>query len=307
MLDTPILLLIFNRTDSTLSVLERIKQVKPKQLFIAADGARAYKDGEIEKCEEVRALVDNAIDWDCEVHKLYREENLGCGLAVSSAITWFFDSVDKGIILEDDTLPDLTFFSYCQSMLHHYENVEPVMHIAGSNLQFGIRRGSYSYYFSKYPMIWGWATWKRAWEKYSYNITDSREKITENIEASVVDKNDSQFFIEQIESVKDKKIDTWDYQWLYTLLKYKGVGAVPQSSLIRNIGFNELATHTSNIPYWYKFLVHKPIYNIKYAPNIEVNGSADEFYMSITLSKPNKTIKYVSVLYKIKTLIQRAI
>ena len=134
-MDTPLLLLIFNRPKLTEIVFNQIKRVRPKRLFVAADGPRRNKPGEAEKCQITRQVVLDHINWECEVHTLIREENLGCKKAVSTAIDWFFSVVDKGIILEDDCLPDLSFFDFCTKLLTYYEQTDQVMHISGDNFQ----------------------------------------------------------------------------------------------------------------------------------------------------------------------------
>jgi hypothetical protein len=136
--------------------------IKPRQLFVAADGPRPEIDGEYDKCDKVRSIVDS-INWECEIKTLFRESNLGCRKAVSNAISWFFQSVEEGIILEDDCLPSPSFFfTFCAEMLQRYRHDEKIMMISGNNFQNGIRRGNASYYFSQIPNIWGWATWKNA-------------------------------------------------------------------------------------------------------------------------------------------------
>ena len=155
--EIPVLFLIFNRPDLTKIVFERIREVSPKQMFIAADGPRKEHPEDVEKCESARKIVLDMIGWDCEVKTLFQKKNLGCGLAVSQAITWFFEHVEEGIILEDDCLPDLSFFSYCSTLLEYYKLSPNVMHISGDNFQQGKKRGPNSYYFSKYIHCWGWA------------------------------------------------------------------------------------------------------------------------------------------------------
>ena len=160
--ETPILFITFNRPDTTKRVFEAIKKIKPKKLFISADGPRENKVGEKQKCLTVRSIFDN-IDWDCEVKTLFQEKNLGCKIAATTAVTWFFQSVEEGIIIEDDCLPNKSFFLFCQKMLATYRKHEAIMHISGTNFQFGNKRGEASYYFSRCIHMWGWATWRRAW------------------------------------------------------------------------------------------------------------------------------------------------
>jgi len=178
--NTPILFLVFNRPNTTQRVFNVIRQVKPKQLFVAADGPRRDKGADEEKCEATREIVKQ-IDWDCEVKTLFREENLGCGKAVSSAITWFFENVEEGIILEDDCLPNLDFFGYCEELLDRYRDNREVMFIGGDNFQKGKKWGDASYYFSAYNHVWGWATWKRTWDIYDFKLDSINENDIDSI------------------------------------------------------------------------------------------------------------------------------
>ena len=152
--NVPILFIIFNRPETAERVFSEIKNIKPKELFVAADGPRLNVYGETEKCEKVREIIKQ-IDWECEVKTLFRENNLGCKVAVSSAINWFFENVEEGIILEDDCLPDASFFYFCQSLLEKYRSNDEIAMISGNH--FGTDRiGSFDYYFTRIPHIWGW-------------------------------------------------------------------------------------------------------------------------------------------------------
>ena len=269
MFDIPILFLVFNRPKPTQQVFDRIRAIKPQKLYLAADGYRQDKKGEKELCEEVKSII-NKIDWNCEVKTLYREGNLGCGKAVSEAITWFFNQVEMGIILEDDCLPDMSFFTFCKTLLEFYKNDEEVMHISGDNFQIGKIIGDGSYYFSKLPHNWGWASWKRTWEKYDINLTDLDEYLKSNPTLEPYWKN--VFYL-----VKDKKIDTWDYQYNYLLLKYNGKSILPNTNLVRNIGFNEEATHTKNSLIYYNYQDFGSIEKIIHPSNKSINVEADRF------------------------------
>jgi hypothetical protein len=235
--NVPVLFLIFNRLNTTQQVFSVIRQLQPKYLYVASDGARPDKADEKEKVQTVRDYVLNNIDWDCEVKTLLRQENLGCGRAVSGAITWFFENVEQGIILEDDVLPSLSFFSYCAELLERYKNNNQVLHIAGYN-PFGWIFSRASYYFGNFMYCWGWASWRRAWQQYDYNI----QGLSEFIKRDKVDKILPKHVLDSLGSLKH--IDTWDYQWLYAILKNNGLCVIPKCSLVSNIGFGTDATHT---------------------------------------------------------------
>jgi len=289
--ETPILFLVFNRVKETKIVFKAIKNQKPKKLFIAADGPRKSVKGEIALCTEVRNIVTD-IDWECELHVLFRDENLGCGIAVSSAISWFFDNIEEGIILEDDCLPNISFFSFAEQLLKVYRHEKKVMHITGNNFQLGKRRGDGSYYYSNYAHIWGWATWKRAWKLYDFDMKGF-EKF------KVINKEYQNLMpCELFESVFHNKIDTWDVQWAYTILKNKGLSIVPNISLVRNIGF-DYGTHTnSGTPYFYKMIEHGEIESIKSpSSKIEANYIADSYTLRIVF---NSGLKYKLLLLTIR-------
>jgi hypothetical protein len=244
-LKTPILFLVFNRPDTTQQVFEVIRKIKPAKLYVAADGPRLDKEGEKEKCEAVRKIATR-IDWDCELTTLFREENLGCGKAVSEAITWLFDHVEEGIILEDDCLPAESFFYYCNELLHMYRNDEKIMHIGGSNFQNGIKRGRGDFYFSSIPHIWGWATWKRAWDKYDFNMNGYSDHGCIEILNKLYRQNHIiNYWLNIYNAMSRGMIDTWDYQWHYTLLINNGMSISPNINMVRNIGFGINATHTT--------------------------------------------------------------
>src|SRR6478609_2139677 len=169
-LRTAVLLVIFNRPETTRLVFEAIRKAKPTRLYIAADGPREHVASDHKKCEEARQIVTQ-VDWDCQVHILFNQKNLNCGVGPSSAFTWFFEHEEEGIILEDDCLPSQSFFWFCQELLERYRDDTRVMHIGGNNFLNGWRNDSdYSYYFSRSGYVWGWATWRRAWNQFDFKI-----------------------------------------------------------------------------------------------------------------------------------------
>lgn len=245
MLKTPILFLIFNRPDTTQKVFESIREQKPKYLYIAADGPRKNKEGEADSCRQTRAIVDK-VDWDCEIKTLFREENLGCKIAVSSAIDWFFENVEEGIILEDDCLPSNSFYSFCEENLEKYRNDTRIMSISGENPLDDINC-SKSYYFSVIPHIWGWATWKRAWNLYDVNFQGFETFIKFNMIQNVFEQKEAQKYWNKIFTrVNEGTINTWDYQWTYSLFVNNGLSIIPIKNMVSNIGFGHMeACHTS--------------------------------------------------------------
>ncbi len=247
MFNTPILFLIFNRLDTTKQVFEAIKKAKPQYFYIAADGPRTAEENEAHLCAEVREFVLKNIDWDCKIKTLFRTENLGCGKAVSQAITWFFENVEEGIILEDDCLPDISFFRFWEELLEKYREDEEIMAISGSNLLGKPWKENLHSYFWSFPFIWGWATWRKAWALYDFDMNNwNKDEIKEKIRKSLKTRDWIDFYEPMLELTFTRKIDTWDLQWLYTVLLHGGLTANCSINLIKNIGFGSSGTHTSN-------------------------------------------------------------
>ncbi len=242
---TPLLFIIFNRPDTTFRVFEKIKELKPAKLYVVADGARKDKNNEEVLCTETRKVID-LIDWECEVFKNYSDTNLGCKKRVSSGIDWFFENEEQGIILEDDCLPDLTFFKFCEETLEKYKDNERIGMISGDNFQFGKVKNEYSYYFSRYSHIWGWATWRRAWSKYDVNISNwPQVKKEKRLEQVFESKKDILYWSTIFDDVYADKINTWDYQWTYACFMNNYLSIMPSINLISNIGFGDTqSTHT---------------------------------------------------------------
>lgn len=246
--EVPILLLIFNRPGLTTAVVRNIGKLKPRFLFIAADGPRQNVESDFENCNAARRVIEENIDWECEIKTNFREKNLGCKLGVSDGINWFFENVDEGIIIEDDCIVDISFFYFCEELLRKYREDERIMHIGAANFQDGKKRNRNSYYFSKMCHVWGWATWRRAWSKYDVTIQDFPKFIREKkIQAIYPNVKMQKYFLRQFEKVYKNQLDTWDYQWLYTVWKHNGLSIIPNINMVENIGFHPEATHTKSL------------------------------------------------------------
>jgi hypothetical protein len=247
-LQTAVLFLVFNRPDTTAQVFEAIRKARPPRLYVAADGPRANRDGEAERVARVREIA-TAVDWPCEVKTLFREKNLGCKYAVSGGITWFFEHEEQGIILEDDCLPVQSFFWFCESLLERYASDERVAMVTGDNFQKGQYRGEAgaSYYFSKYNHIWGWASWRRAWQKADMDIKFWPEwKHSAGWQAAIPDKVERKYWSNIFDRMYRAEIDTWDYPWTASVWFHCGLTATPNVNLVSNIGFGPDSTHTGS-------------------------------------------------------------
>lgn len=243
----PVLFLVFNRPDVTQQVFDEIKRARPSRLYVAADGPRAHKEGERERVEAVRKLTTQ-VDWDCELKTLFREENLGCKMAVSSAIDWFFEHEESGAILEDDCLPNPSFFRFMAEMLEHYKDDDRVMKIAGANyIGDDYSQNQYDYFFSHYAHVWGWATWRRAWKHFTLEMTAYEEvKEKDLLQASFSCEGEAKHFWNVWEMTREGKLDSWAYRWQYALYIQSGMTVVPRKNMVSNIGFGVDSTHTSD-------------------------------------------------------------
>lgn len=239
-----VLFLVFNRPETTLKVFDAIRAAKPPRLYVAADGPRAGRAGDDERCNEVRRIATN-VTWPCEIRTLFRDANLGCKVAPSSAITWFFEQEEEGIILEDDCLPSRSFFAYCDELLGRYREDERVFLISGYNKQNEWNADRCDYFFSNYGGISGWASWRRAWRHFDIEMTDLAYCIENNLFEYLLGEQQGKARRKAMERVKRTNIDAWDYQWGFARHKNNGLACVPAKSLIQNIGYGPGATHTS--------------------------------------------------------------
>jgi hypothetical protein len=268
-------LLAFNRPDITRLIFERIRQAKPRILMVIADGPRADHPNDVDSCKAVRYIVEH-VNWQCELLKNYSETNLGCGRRVASGLDWVFQNVDEAIILEDDCLPEPGFFPFCAELLARYREDNGVMQISGSNLLFGRRFTQDSYYFSRYPLCWGWATWRRAWRHFDFEMrvwkTDPERCL-----ARFKKQAERAFWRSVWDMVAARRVDTWDYQWGLAVFLANGLAATPSTNLITNLGFGSCATHTRS-----RLLALRPTataikFPLRHSVPCEANLEADWF------------------------------
>jgi FkbM family methyltransferase len=290
MFDTPILFLIFNRPETTIQVMDKIRVVKPSRLYVAADGPRLGKEGEIELCKRTRQIVLEEIDWECELKFLFREENLGCGVAPSTAITWFFEQEEAGIILEDDCLPSLSFFTYAAYCLKKYYHSPEIMHIGGNNF-LNRSWGEHAYFYSAYNHVWGWATWRRSWELYNFNLLAfDKGKLYRSLNKyfpKEISNGWLSFYESLAQGLKESpehKCDFWDYQWSFCIWLNQGLCIYPNVNLVSNIGFGPGATHTFDVSHNYSNLPSHELSIISSPPQIKRNKEADIITSEVVFS-----------------------
>lgn len=244
--DTPVLYLVFNRPEHTRRSFETIRAIRPKRLFIAADGPREHVTADLQTTREVRRIV-MTVDWPCEIKTLFRERNLGSALSVSNAVSWFFSNVEEGIILEDDCIPHPDFWAYCQTFLRHYADNDKIMAICGANFQGPSRQSDESHYLSKYPHCWGWASWRRAWAHYNHDLVFDKNKVLKALITNFWTNPFAIFYwLEIMKNLRKAKWDAWDYRWYLSVWASGGLAALPSKNLVKNIGFDKDATHTKD-------------------------------------------------------------
>lgn len=309
MTSNPILFLIFNRPDLTEIVFGRIREARPLKLYIAADGPRPHKAGEAEICQRTREAVLSNIDWDCEVHTLLRDNNLGCKNAVSGAITWFFEKETQGIILEDDTLPDLSFFSFCDEMLEKYKDESRVTQIGGVNLMDRNTETDKSYFYSKVGGIWGWASWRRVWQNYDVTIAQwAKEESKTIIKKHLGEKEWFAKLEGSFNCVHSGELDTWDYQWVFTQLLLSGMAIIPSVNLVENLGFRSDATHTTHPnELVMKLRAGKLAFPLKHPDRLLPNKVYESYYFSLVNAPDSRLANLLRELkYKVRNVFRKS-
>ena len=277
-LKTPVALIIFKRPAETERVFAEIRKVKPPKLLVVADGPRTNKLGEERDCELAREIVER-VDWDCEVLKNYADVNLGCRRRVSSGIDWVFDRVEEAIIIEDDCLPDPTFFRFAEELLDRYRDDRRIMSISGQNVQFGRKRTDCSYYFSRYNHCWSWASWRRAWKHYDLDMKLWPEIRDGNFLVDVLgDPQAVKVWTNTFQLCYEGKIDTWDFQWAFASFIQSGLNILSNVNLASNIGHGSGGTHTADVNSPYNNIATESIaFPMKHPPFVIRDAQADNF------------------------------
>ncbi|MEM3091183.1 MAG: hypothetical protein QXD05_02005 [Candidatus Pacearchaeota archaeon] len=294
-LNIPILLIAFNRPETTRQIFFEIKKVRPKKLFVSVDGPR--NELERQKVDEVKKIVSN-VDWPCKLKKRFLKKNGGIIRGSLGAINWFFNNVEEGIIFDDDCVPSQDFFRFCEEMLLRYKNNERIMHICGTNPHRGWSNTVYSYYFSKYTYMWGWASWKRAWKKYDKKMKNylklrkDLKKICPNIF--------ERLYIRKIMDDAYTNPIYVDTKWLFSVIFNRGLAIVPVKNLITNVGFIKESLNTKPIDSYLRFSIEKLEFPLKHPHKILLNQKADERYVRWLLwNKLKKHFLLKTGLYKL--------
>lgn len=287
--DTPVLLLIFNRPDKVQKLVEALEKVRPKKIYVSADGPRSHIDSDVINCEKARSIATN-LPWECEIHTNFSNNNLGCMYGPVRGVSWFFENEEMGIILEDDCIPTLSFFNYVTGLLEKYKNDEKIMHINGTSFltQEQTKQINSTYYFSAITFVWGWASWRRAWKQFDIEMKEiNKTKILLLQNKIFLESKHAKFWINLFNHVKNRsELGIWDAQWAYTVMSKNGITITPTQNLIENIGFGDDATHTiEKFPHARKSI--DSITDIKHPTEIYINKELDRvvmdkvFYLSL--------------------------
>lgn len=235
-MEVSVLLITFNRPDTTQKVFDAIKEAKPKDLFIFNDGPRAANDQDIKAREKIKAII-NQVDWKCDLHTNFPDRNMGCGFGVTSAISWAFEYVDTLIILEDDCVPLQSFFKFCEYCLDKYYSSKRVMQISGNNYTEDNNFTTDDYLFSKFGHIWGWATWKRAWEEFDFDMKEWPEfKKNGYLNMIFKSQKEREYYSRLFDLYYENRTKPWGYRWMFAKIKNEGLSIIPKYNLIHNIG-----------------------------------------------------------------------
>lgn len=301
-LATPVVFLVFNRPELTREVFARIAEARPRQLLVVADGPRADRAGEAAVCEQVRAIA-TAVTWPCEVRTEFAATNLGCRRRVVSGLDWAFSLVEEAIILEDDVLPDPSFFRFCEEMLQRYRGDRRVSMITGFNHSADRARTEYSYFFSEMTHIWGWATWREAWAAYDEQLSTWPAVRLGGLLAEVFPERSAQRYWHAIFDGMHRGTgpNTWDYQWMYTNLCRRSLAITPRLNLVQNLGFGAGATHSTDPEGAPRVSVGRATFPLQHPPVMVASRSLDviDQYLSgwHTPALPRRAVRKVGRMF----------
>jgi hypothetical protein len=307
-LRTPVALLTYNRPELTARVFAAISKAKPAKLLVVADGPRVDRPGDVETCAATRKIIDR-VDWPCEVLTNFADTNLGCRLRISSGLDWVFGIEDKAIILEDDCLPSPSFFRFCQELLARFRDDERIMHIGGNNFVEDRIRFNASYYFSRYPRVWGWASWRRAWRHYDVEMKLWTSAPSKDAYLNIFPtKNEKMFWRHVWDDTCRGKIDTWAYQWAFACMARKGFAISPALNLVSNIGIGREATHTKDPRAVPRIPARDLVFPIKHPPALKWLDEADDldhrrFFSYVAIPMSRRAINRIARLLMICSLV----
>jgi hypothetical protein len=302
MVDVPVLMIVFNRPEHTRLVFERVACARPTRLFFAADGPRNPEEARL--CAETRAIIEH-VDWDCDVHTKYSDVNLGCRYGPITAFNWVFEHCDRAILFEDDCVPDPSFLPFCAELLERYCDDERIMAITGNNFRSNRDNVPNSYFFSRLPGNWGWATWRRAWSHFDVGIPLWKQlRETPWLEDYLGHKPYADYYRTVFDHVSDGTYQScWDFQWVFAVWSQHALSIRPRVNLVSNIGFGKDSTHTRDESSPFGFIPAETISQpLSHPPCIVWNREADHYAMDLTIAPDRKSL-YRRVVRKLNRMI----
>lgn len=286
-MQTPVVLILFNRPEPTARVFETIRRARPRTLFLIADGPRLDHPEDDHRCAATRAVVDQ-VDWECDVIRDFSDANLGCGVRVATGLDAVFAQVERAIILEDDCVADPTFFPYCAELLDRFEDDERIMAISGNNFQFGRHRTADSYYFSRFNHCWGWASWRRAWRHFDFEMsTWPQVRDGHWLQDILGSRREARYWSRIFEHMYNQEINAWAARWTYACWCQNGLTILPSVNLVSNIGFGEDGTHTVDQDMAYAALSTQPMaFPLQHPQHVIRDKRADKFTNRVMFARP---------------------
>ena len=286
---TAIVIITYNRPNLLQKVLEVVKKVSPQTIYLIVDGVKENDLENEQKNREVKKILDD-IDWCENIHRNYAQENLGCGIRIPTGLDWVFSQEEKAIILEDDCLPEISFFYFCQELLDYYQDDNQVTQICGTNRLLNWQQDKQSYHFARYGSAWGWATWRSAWQYYQHHQTYWQDKqIRSKIEKLINNQEQYNYFCQRYQTTLNNQKITWDYQWSLVQLAHSGKSIIPAVNLIKNLGFNLDATHTKH--FCLSHLLQKTIpmnFPLSHPLSKEYDDEYDNKHFAWSIGKPEE-------------------
>ena len=252
-IQVPILLIGFNRPHYIRKIINQLSIIKPQKLYVSIDGARVNKPNDIKLIEDVKSIVKN-INWACETHYLFHENNVGAEVNVSNAISWVLKNEESVIVNEDDILAPYSFYRFMQDMLIKYKDDDRIAMVSGNNFTENYKMKQGDYCFAKYGHIHGWATWKRVWEKYDLNEDIKDEYLNiDYLKRNTANDEIAYRSLQIFQLIKvNKAYQTWDYMFSYFRMKNGLLSIIPQKHLTCNIGIYGLHHNEFNCTYHMK-------------------------------------------------------
>jgi len=296
-LNKPIVWLIFDRRRQAERVFREIARQRPRHLLVVGDGPRPDDPESARRVEETRDLL-NAIDWECDLRVNFAETNLGCKQRVYSGLTWAFKQFESLIVLEDDCLPHPDFFRFCECLLDRYHNEPGVWAISGDNFQAGNSRSASSYYFSRYPHCWGWASWRRSWRQLDLQLRAwpglgrkwlLKKFRREGTESEKIAKAAADYWGQIFDAQFAEQTDSWAYPWTFSAFLQEGLTALPDRNLVSNIGFDDAATHTSSAEHPLANLPVSALGEIQHPGELIRHVAADDFTFQQVFTGDSRT------------------